>query len=99
MVWQIALTEAAGQDLEGLVAFLAQKSPRAAEVIGLEIVELILSLDRLPARGAIMRQRSNLRKLAHRHYLIIYRVNPSARQVEIVRIWDNRQNPERLQLP
>jgi plasmid stabilization system protein ParE len=40
-----------------------------------------------------------LRKLTHRHYLIFYQVNETARRVEVVRIWDGRQNPASLRLP
>jgi plasmid stabilization system protein ParE len=96
MGWQVALTEEAEEDLGKIVAFLAQKSPAAAERIGLELVDLIFSLDSLPNKGAAMRKRPALRKIAHRHYLVIYRVNESALQVEIIRVWDNRQDPAKL---
>jgi plasmid stabilization system protein ParE len=98
MGWRIALTDAAEADLGNVVAFLAQKSPAAAERIGLELVDLIFSLDQMPHRGAPVRKRPGLRKLAHRHYLVIYRVNEAAALVEIVRVWDNRQDPARLRL-
>lgn len=52
MGWQVAITDATDADLANIVAFLAQKSPAAAERIGLELVELIFSLDQLPHRGA-----------------------------------------------
>lgn len=81
-----------------MVAFLAQKSPTAAERIGLELVELIFSLNHLPHRGTPVRKRPSSRKIAHRHYLVIYRINETAALVEIVRIWDNRQDPARLRL-
>ena len=64
----------------------------------MELVDRIFSLDRLPHRGAPVKKRPGLRKLAHRHYLVIYRVDEAAGFVEIVRIWDNRQNPARLRL-
>jgi plasmid stabilization system protein ParE len=99
MGWQVALTDEAETDLGNVVAFLAQKSPTAAERIGLELVALIFSLDLLPQRGASVRNRPGLRKLAHRHYLIIYRVNEAAGLVEIIRIWDGRQDPQQLRLP
>lgn len=60
---------------------------------------LIFSLDQLPHRGNPVRKRPGLRKIAHRHYLVIYRVNEAVSLVEIVRIWDNRQDPARLRLP
>jgi len=99
MGWQVALTDEADADLGNVVAFLAQKSPTSAERIGLELVDLIFSLDHLPHRGTPVRKRPGLRKIAHRHYLVIYRVNKAASLVEIVRIWDNRQDPARLRLP
>jgi toxin ParE1/3/4 len=99
MGWRVALTDEADADLGRVVAFLAQKSPTAAERIGLELVDLIFSLDQMPHRGAPVRNRPSLRKLAHRHYLVIYRVNEAAALVEIVRVWDNRQDPARLLLP
>ena len=93
MGWQVALTELADADLGDVVAFLAKKSPEAAERIGLELVALIFSLDQVPNRGAPVQKRPGLRKIAHRHYLVIYRVNEAAALVEILRIWDNRPGP------
>ncbi len=99
MGWHVALTDEALGDLEQVVAFLAQQSPAAAERLGLELVALIFSLEELPNRGAHVRARPVLRKLVHRHYLVIYRVNDAAGLVEIVRVWDNRRDPARLRLP
>ncbi|HUG11166.1 MAG TPA: type II toxin-antitoxin system RelE/ParE family toxin [Opitutaceae bacterium] len=96
---RVALTDEALADLGNVVAFLARKSPTAAERIGLELVDLIFSLGELPHRGAPVKKRPSLRKIAHRYYLVIYRVNEEAALVEIVRIWDNRQDPARLRLP
>jgi len=64
MGWQVALTEEADADLGNVVAFLAKKSPAAAERIGLELVALIFSLDQLANRGAPVRKRPGLRKIA-----------------------------------
>lgn len=99
MGWRVALTDEAEADLESVVAFLAQKNPAAAERIGLGLVDMIFSLENLPHRGAVVRARPAPRKLAHRHYLMICRVNLAAAVVEIVRLWDNRQDPAILRLP
>ena len=98
MGWRVALTDLAEGDLYDVVSFLAKKNTAAAERIGLELVALIFSLNELPNRGAPVKKRPGLRKIAIRHYLVIYRVNESAQLVEIVRIWDNRRDPSRLNL-
>lgn len=98
MGWRIALTDEAEDDLGNLVAFLAKKNTAAAQRIGLEIVGLIFALDELPHRGASMKRWPQLRKIAHRYYLIIYRIDEAQRLVEIVRIWDARQNPRNLEI-
>jgi plasmid stabilization system protein ParE len=96
--WRVALTDQADADLGNVVAFLARKSPEAAVRIGLELVDRIFALDQMPRRGMPVGKRPGLRKIAHRHYLLIYRVNEAAGLVEIIRIWDNRQDPARLRL-
>lgn len=98
MDWRIALTDQAEADLQRVVAFLARKNPAAAERIGLELVGLIFDLDILPRRGAPVRRRPSLRKISYRHYVIIYRLTESSRLLEIIRIWDGRQDPDRLTL-
>jgi plasmid stabilization system protein ParE len=99
MVYRIALSDTAETDLEAAVAFLAQRSPEAAERIGMELVGVIFSLDLLPNRGSPVSARPGLRRLLHRDYLIYYRINEPARLVEVVRIWDGRKNPSSLSLP
>jgi plasmid stabilization system protein ParE len=99
MVWRVALSETANADLESVVAFIAQKNPSSAERIGGELADLIFSLDHFPCLGKAVRKRLGLRKLVHSHYLIFYQVNEAAQWVEVVRIWDGRQNPANLQLP
>lgn len=99
MGWRVALTDEAEGDLEAIVAFLARLSPEVAERIGLELVEVIFSLDQLPRRGSPVKIRPGLRKLSHRYYLIYYKVNEAAQLVEVVRIWDGRQDPTALKLP
>jgi toxin ParE1/3/4 len=99
MGFKVGLTDAAQNDLAGVVRFLAQKNPEAAARIGNEVLDVALSLGHLPNRGAPVRRRPGLRKLSHRYYLIFYRVNEAAQWVEIIRIWDGRQNPATFTLP
>lgn len=97
--WRVALSPEAELDLERVTAFIARQSPAAAERIGLELVDVIFSLEEFPARGVSVKGRPGLRKVVHRHHLVIYRQHEAARLVEIVRVWDGRQNPEGLELP
>jgi plasmid stabilization system protein ParE len=99
MGYKVGLSEAAQNDLGRAVCFLAEKSPEAAERIGHEILDAALSLALLPRRGAPVRRRPGMRKLSHRHYLIFYQVDEARQWIEIVRIWDGRQNPGSLRLP
>lgn len=97
--WRVALSEQAELDLERVVAFLARKNAVAAERIGLEIVEVIFSLDTLPARGGPVRDRPGLRKVVYRDYVVIDRLHEATNLVEIVRVWDGRLDPAGLELP
>lgn len=99
MGYQVGLTEEAQADLGAVVRFIAEKSPEAAERIGHELLDAALALTVFPRRGAAVRRRPGLRKLAHRHYLIFYQVNDATQWVEVVRIWDGRMDPAALRLP
>lgn len=99
MVWSVALTEQAERDLEQAVSFLAKKNPAAAERLGLGLVATLFTLDHLPHRGSPVVARPGYRRLLHRPWhLIFYRIDETTHCVEIVRIWDGRQNPNKLSL-
>lgn len=99
MGWRIALNERAELDLEHVVAFRAQKNPAAAERLGLKLVETIFSLAQFPHRGVAVQGRPGYRRIQHRPWFVIfYHVNDAKQWVEIVRIWDARQDPALLKL-
>ena len=94
MGWRVTLSEQADLDLGNVVAFLAQKNPKAAERLGLDIVATIFSLTELPYRGKALRGRQTYRRILHRPwFLIFYHLDEARQQVEIVRVWDARQDP------
>ena len=94
MDWRVGLSEKAELDLEHVVAFLARKNPAAAERLGLKLVDTIFSLQQLPLRGVAVRGRPGYRRILHRPwFLIFYRINETRHSIEIVRIWDARQDP------
>ncbi len=100
MDYKVVFTAQAERDLFAVVSFVAEKNPAAAEKLGHALADTTESLCWMPYRGPAMRGRPGLRKLPHLPYhLIIYRVNEPIRVVEILRIWDGRQNPSELQLP
>jgi plasmid stabilization system protein ParE len=94
MDWRISLNERAEFDLAHVAAFLAHKNVVAAERIGLKLVDTIFSLKQMPYRGVEVRGRPGYRRILHRPwFLIFYRVNEARHSIEIVRIWDARQDP------
>lgn len=102
MDFQVIISKPALRDLGTIVRFIARTphgNPEFAHKIGNELIVLSESLATLPRRGTPVCRRPGLRKLSHRYYLIFYQVNEASRTVEIVRIWDGRQNPTALSLP
>jgi plasmid stabilization system protein ParE len=99
MGYRVGLSDAAQADLGAVVRFLAEKSPEAAARVGNELLDAAFALSVMPRRGASVRRRPGLRKLTHRYYLIFYQVNDASQWVEVVRIWDGRQDPASLRLP
>ena len=93
---RVEFSDLAEKDLERAVRYLARKNQEAAIRIGDELVNVALSLSNLPHRGVPVRSRKGLRKVPHRHYLLFYRVDEDRSLVRIVRIWDNRRDPEAL---
>jgi plasmid stabilization system protein ParE len=99
MGWRVALNERADLDLEHVVAFLAQRNPVAAERLGLKLIETIFSLQQMPFRGVAVRGRPGYRRILHQPwFLIFYRINEAQLSIEIVRIWDARQDPSAFKL-
>ncbi len=100
MDYKVVYSARAGHDLAAIVAFLADKNPGAAKRLGHDLLDAADALSLMPYRGPAMRGRPQFRKLSHPpHHVIIYQVNEHTRTVEILRFWDARQNPNRLQLP
>ena len=100
MGYQVVLAAQADRDLEQIVRFLAAKNPAAAERLGYALIDDALSLAQLPRRGTSVRGRAGYRRILCRTwFLVYYRVDKAQRMVEVVRIWDARQNPAHLSLP
>jgi plasmid stabilization system protein ParE len=97
--YRVTFAAHAERDLEEIVRFLAQRNPGAADRLGNALVDAAFSLGSLPWRGAAFRQRPEYRRILHRPwFLIFYRIDEAQKLVEVVRIWDARQDPDTFRI-
>lgn len=79
-VFEVRITQGAENDLAGIVDFVAgDASPRVADKLLDDLLDLIGALERLPFRGATPRELEDLgmtqfRQLVFSHYRVIYQV-------------------------
>lgn len=99
MGYRVIFSARADRDLESVVRFLAAKNPSAAERLGNAIVDDAEALAQMPGRGLALKDRLGYRRILHRPYLLIfYRIDEALALVEIVRVWDARQDPKSFTL-
>jgi len=82
-------------DLESIRAFVADDSPRYAELVVRRIVAAVERLETFPESGRIVpeRQAPNLREVLVTPYRVVYRLSPGL--VEIATVFrGSRQFPE-----
>lgn len=96
MAYRLIYTKPAARDLEEIVRYIAQDSPKAAQDVGLALVELAESLPPFPLLGPLLRNRPGVRKLVHAPYVVLYRVDDARQQVRIQRFWHAKRNPRSL---
>ena len=78
------ILEEAHEDLRNIVAYIASENPGAAEKLGGELLDEVMSLESLPYRGSRVKKRRGLLKLIHGNYLIYYRIREQKKIVEIL---------------
>ena len=99
MDYHVSFSAQSNRDLGQVVSFLARKNPAAAQRLGDAIVDRVLALGAMPHLGPPVRDRAGIRRVIQRPwFLIYYRVDDSARTIEVTRIWDTRQNPADFRL-
>jgi len=99
MGYKVIFSTQSNCDLGQIVSFLAQKNPAAAGRLGHALVDRALSVGAMPHLGSPVRERRDVRRILHRPwFLIYYRIDDASRAIEIVRIWDARQNPAGFRL-
>ena len=85
-------------DLEGITTFIAGDDPRVAADFANRLVDLAESLRRLPERGRPVKRWANVRVIVLAPYLIFYRFEASANQVEILRFWHGAREQREIEI-
>ncbi len=81
--------------LESIVGRIAKDNPDAAERFGLRLVDQAELLSDFPELGRPYPKRNGVRVMVCRPFLIFYRLNSSARKVEILDFWHGaRRDPD-----
>jgi addiction module RelE/StbE family toxin len=83
------------RDLEAIRAYIAQDSPRYAELVVQRIVTVVERLEAFPESGRVVPELNNpeIREVIVRPYRVVYRCRPDA--VEIATVFrSSRQLPE-----
>jgi len=83
-MYAVILSNAARTDLDNIVRHIAVDNPTAAEKLGLDLIDVAMSLETLPYRGSRMRKHPGVLKLMHGSYVITYRVEESNHIVQVL---------------
>ena len=92
MDYKVILAQTALLDLGEIARYIAQDNPRAAEKVGLELLDLAQSLTILPLRGSAVKSRPGVRRLLKDPYLVLYRVDEVRRVVSVQRFWHAKRD-------
>jgi plasmid stabilization system protein ParE len=92
MDYTVVFKESFARDLEECVRRIAEQDPIAAERFGIHVFSRAKSLAVFPERFPRVRQRPGIRRfIVYRHFKIFYRIDPTLRRVEVLRLWDGRR--------
>lgn len=90
---KLSFSEKAKTDLEGIFLYLNSKNPQAAIKTVREIRKSVNLLVDLPKIGRVRPEiNSQIRSFNKNKYYIFYSYHEDSQIVEIVRIWDTRQD-------
>lgn len=94
----VIITDAAIDDLGGIVEFLAHTDPSMAARVGEELVDAGMELENLAARFRVVTRRRGVeyRRRIVRDWAIFYRIDANA--VYVVRFTQGRSDPSKLHL-
>jgi|ERR1035438_8338007 plasmid stabilization system protein ParE len=91
-------TQKALDDLAEIVGYIAEDNAEAAARFGSSLIEHVELLARFPRMGGLIRQRAQIRKLAHSPFLVYYRIRESKREIEILHIRHGARKPPKSEL-
>jgi plasmid stabilization system protein ParE len=82
--YKVILSPASIRSLEQVTAWIAKDDSALAEKTGNGLLDRIAILQRFPLVGSVYAANRKWRKLVSRPYVIIYRVKPSLRVIEVL---------------
>ena len=97
MAFSVEITDPARDDIDDAVTFIAQKSRPAARKWKTELQSLILSLQEMPGRFAVIPEAAEMgmlyRSAPHRSHRVIFRVDEQKNTVYVVRVYHGARHP------
>ncbi len=97
MAFSVEITDPARDDIDDAVMFIAQKSQSAARKWKTELQALILSLQEMPGRFAVIPEATELempyRSAPHHSHRVIFRVDEPKNTVYVVRVYHGSRRP------
>jgi len=94
----VIYSAAALADLQEITAYIAADNAEVAGRFANRLVDLAESLRRMPGRGRPVRGWRDVRVVVLSPYLIFYRCEKGANQVEVLRFWHGARDPETLEM-
>ena len=89
MDYQVRLSRSARSDIQDIVRYISIDDPDQALRFGSFLIQQIKKLRHFPEFGRVVPEFSDesIREIIVRAYRIIYRVNPEALSIEVIRFW------------
>jgi toxin ParE1/3/4 len=94
MDYQIILAPKALQDLESIIAYIAQDNPGAANKFGTKLIEYTRVLHVSPTIGKEVPEFENpdIRQLILKPYRVIYKIDEANKQIHVSRYWHSSRD-------
>jgi plasmid stabilization system protein ParE len=94
----VIYSTAALSDLRAITEFIANDDGRTAGAFANRLVDLAESLARMPERGRRVKGWNETRVVVLSPYLIFYRFDRSAGEVQVLRFWHGARDPGTIEL-